>query len=288
MKESVYLIYLNKIYYMFNKYVFLMVAVLFWFNIESFAQTELVVVQITDPQFGFFDENRSFENETVLYTEAIRKINELKPNFVVITGDFVNNSKNVSQIDEFKRITALLDETIPVYLSPGNHDISLPPTNADLEFYFTQYGNGNDRFSIKQENTSFIGFNSVIIKSDKNCKEEEKQFKWLKRELRKARSSDNIIMFTHYPFFINDFNEKDNYSNQTIEVRNKYFELFDKFGVDAIFSGHLHNNAEASHNGILMITTNAVGRPLGEAKSGFRIIKIKKDSLEHQFVPLCN
>lgn len=55
-------------------------------------------------------------------------------------------------------------------------------------------------------------------------------------------------MFTHYPFFINDFNEKDNYSNQTIEVRNKYFELFDKFGVDAIFSGHLHNNAEASHN----------------------------------------
>lgn len=237
------------------------------------------IIQVTDPQFGFFAENNSFEKETELYTEAVRQINELKPDFVVITGDFVNNSKDILQIDEFKRITSLIDKSIPVYLSPGNHDLGQSPSKDDFEFYYSNYGKENDRFSFKHNNSAFIGFNSVIIKSEKNNKDEKKQFRWLKKQLQRAKKSDNIVLFTHYPFFIHDFNEKVTYSNQSMEVRNKYFRLFEKYGVDAIFAGHLHNNAEASHNGISMITTNAAGRPLGEAKPGIRIISINNNGV---------
>ncbi|MCK7531246.1 MAG: hypothetical protein MZV63_09475 [Marinilabiliales bacterium] len=48
-------------------------------------------IQITDPQFGMFDNNAGFEKETILYEKAVEKINILKPDFVVITGDFVHN-----------------------------------------------------------------------------------------------------------------------------------------------------------------------------------------------------
>lgn len=63
------------------------------------AQTSsITIVQITDPQFGFFDKNESFEKETALYTKAVEQINAIVPDFVVITGDFVNNSRDMKQL----------------------------------------------------------------------------------------------------------------------------------------------------------------------------------------------
>jgi 3',5'-cyclic AMP phosphodiesterase CpdA len=274
----------------FNKniqYLLFSIGILVLFCTKIFAQEESIkIIQVTDPQFGFFAENKSFDKETELYTKTILIINELKPDFVVITGDFVNNSKDTLQIKEFKRITSLIDMGSPVYLSPGNHDLGQSPSKDDFEFYFSNYGKGSDRFSFKQNNSTFIGFNSVIIKSEKNSKDEKKQFRWLKRQLRKAKKSDNIVLFTHYPFFLHDFNEKVTYSNQSMEARNKYFRLFEKYGVDAIFAGHLHDNAEASYNGILMITTSAAGRPLGEAKPGVRLISIDNNSVQNEYTPL--
>ena len=256
-------------------------------SFSSVAQNKKIqIVQITDPQFGFFEENKTFEKETVLYTEAIRQINELKPDFVVITGDFVNNSKNIKQIEEFKRITSYLDESIPLYLSPGNHDLGQNPTKESFEFYFSNYGKGNDRFSFEYENSHFIGLNSVIIKSGTNNKEEKKQYRWLKRELKKAKSSNVIILFTHYPFFTKDFEENESFSNQSKKDRLKYFTLFKEYGVDAVYAGHLHNNAQASYNGIKMITTNAAGRPLGKAEPGYRLIEINDGVLSSEYIPI--
>ncbi len=265
----------------------LIFGILFFFSFKSFAQTDsIVIVQITDTQFGFFAENKNFEKETELYTEAVRKINEINPDFVIITGDFVNNSKNTSQIEEFKRITALIDKNTSVYFSPGNHDLGQSPSKEDFDFYFSNYGKGTDRFSFTRKNSAFVGINSVIIKSDKNTKDEQKQFRWLKRQLHKFKKSDNIILFTHYPFFIHDFSEKETYSNQSMKVRIKYFQLFERYGVKAIFAGHLHNNAESVHNNISMITTNAAGRPLGSATPGMRIIVLKGNKLRNEYISL--
>jgi len=253
----------------------------------SYAQRDsLLIVQITDPQFGFFANNADFEKETKLYAEAVRQINQIKPDFVVITGDFVNNGRDPLQINEFKRITACIEKGIPVYLSPGNHDLALNPSKQDFELYDSMYGKGSDRFSFHHKNAYFIGFNSVIIKSDKSRKEEKQQFRWLKKELKKAALSDPILLFTHYPFFIENFSEKETYSNQSMQQRIKYFKLFEQYGVDAIFAGHLHNNAEASHNGILVITTNAAGKPLGNAQPGYRLIKINDRQIEHRYIPI--
>jgi hypothetical protein len=35
-----------------------------------------------------------------------------------------------------------------------------------------------------------------------------------------------------------------------------------------------------------MIVTSAVGKPLGDAPSGVRIIKVYKDRIEHSYYPL--
>lgn len=48
-------------------------------------------IQMSDPQFGMFTKNASFEHETVKLEFAIANANRLKPAFVVITGDLIND-----------------------------------------------------------------------------------------------------------------------------------------------------------------------------------------------------
>lgn len=240
-------------------------------------------IQITDPQFGMHEENARFEKETELYEKAVAQINRLKPDFVVITGDFVHDPNDENQINEFKKITGKIASDIPVYLIPGNHDVGQVPDYQSLKKYKANYG--ADKFAFNHKGSRFIGFNTSLVKAE-ITKLEAKQFKWLKQELKKGKKANHVIVFGHYPFFIQSFDEPEKYSNIKLEYRKKYLSLFKENNVHAIFSGHLHNNAQAKYEDIWLITTSAVGKPLGNAPSGLRIVKIYKDKFEHDYFGL--
>jgi len=241
------------------------------------------IIQVTDPQFGMYNENKSFEKETELFEKAVKEINRLNPDFVVITGDLVNDKNNRSQVEEFKRIKSQINPEIPVYLSPGNHDIGMPATQTDIEQYRSDYG--SDIFSFRHKKSLFIGINSVIIKGD-TPEPEQNQFEWLKKELSKGKRAEHIIIFTHYPFFINSADEKETYSNIALTKREIYFNIFNNYNVGAIFAGHLHNNGNGKAGTTEMITTGAVGKPLGKAPSGMRIIKVYPERIETSYFGL--
>jgi len=241
------------------------------------------IIQVTDPQFGMFESNKGFTAETELYEKAVSEINKLRPDFVVITGDLVNDKDNLTQIAEFKRITSRINSEIPVYYSPGNHDIGQSPEPEDIDLFINNYG--HDRFSIKHKNCLIMGLNSCIIKS-KTPDLELLQFDWLQKQLSKGKKSNQILIFTHYPFFINSSDEPETYSNIAIEIRNRYLSIFKDFNVDAVFAGHLHNNSTAKFGDIDLIITSAVGKPLGRAPSGIRIIKVYPDRVESEYYDL--
>jgi 3',5'-cyclic AMP phosphodiesterase CpdA len=240
-------------------------------------------IQITDPQFGMFENNEGFEKETILYEKAVTEVNRLRPDFVVITGDFVHNQHSLEQIAEFKRITAKIDAEIPVYYSPGNHDVGKDPTRESLKNYTQRYG--KDRFSFEHKGAFFIGFNTSLIKSNMPVKE-YRQFKWLRSKLKKGQDANHIILFCHYPFFNQTIDEPERNSNLGPDSRQKYLPLFDHYAVEAVFSGHYHNNAFAKFGNTQLVTTSAVGKPLGQAPSGMRVVKMYKDRIEHEYFGL--
>jgi len=241
------------------------------------------IIQATDPQFGMYEQDKGFSKETELYEKAVEAINKLNPDLVVLTGDLINKKDDRAQVVEFKRITAKINSEIPVYYSPGNHDIGQPTSQTDIDLFTEDYG--HDRFSIKHKKNLLIGINSCIIKSNDPVLE-MKQFYWLKKELSKSKRAKHTIIFTHYPFFINAFDEPETYSNIAIDTRNRYLNLFKEFGVDAIFAGHLHNNGSGKYGEMQMITTSAVGKPLGKVQSGIRVIKVYPDRIESVFYTL--
>lgn len=239
-------------------------------------------IQLTDIQMGMFSKNTNNDEEIRLYSLAINQINNIKPKFVVITGDFVNNRTDTNLIKAFKHFTSLISKRIPVYLIPGNHDVGQIPDKEKLDFYFKHYS--ADKFNFGYKGVQFIGINSSLINS--GTEQEAKQLKWLKATLMKKSANMRKIVFTHHPFFIADINEKDSYSNIPLQKRLDYIQLFKNHGVKMIFAGHYHNNSIAQYDGIEMITTSAVGKQLGNAKSGFNVVTVYKDSISHKYIEL--
>lgn len=240
-------------------------------------------IQITDPQFGMYDSNSGFDKETVLYEKAVAKINGLNPDFVIITGDLVNDSKSISQMKEFKRITAKINPKIPVFYTPGNHDFGQNPDKESTKKYIKNYG--SDKFSFKHKGSSFIGFNTSLIKA-KLVKPEQNQYKWLTKRLKESQGASHIILFCHYPFFNKTVDESTAYSNIDSGERKKYLDLFDSNKVEALFSGHYHDNSLSTYGNVQLVTTSALGKPLGKAPSGVRIVKVYSDRIEHNYYGL--
>lgn len=237
-------------------------------------------IQLTDPQFGMFEKNESFEKETALFEKAVVEINRLNPDFVVVTGDFVNDQNSEEQVNEFKRLLSKIKKEIPVYLSPGNHDVGNSPDKQSLRKYKKNYG--SDRFAFEHKGTRFIGFNTSIIKG-KLVKEEKKQFKWLQKQINKGKNARQIIIFCHYPFFNKNVDEPTAYSNIDLEDRKKYLDFFNENNVRFIFTGHHHQNALNSYGNLQLVTTSALGKPLGNDPSGLRIVKISGNKIEHEY-----
>ena len=273
----------------FIRHLILVLLVLSW-SVMVIGQTKspsstFFFIQITDPQFGFLDANKSFDKEKVLYNKAVDEMNRLNPAFVVITGDFVHNMGDSLQWDEFNRITSKIN--VPVFLCPGNHDIGENPTQQSIDEYRKKYG--DDKFSFRYKKNRFIGLNSTVIKAGVPEFEQE-QFLWLQKELLKSGRAKNILIFTHHPFFINDPDEPETGSNIGIEKRKKYLELFVKHKVNTVFAGHLHKNAYGRYKDLDMITTSSAGKQLGVSAQqnlpGFRIILVRNDHVSSKYYGL--
>ena len=239
-------------------------------------------LQLSDPQFGFIDNNKSISAETEAMNKAVTAINQLKPPFVVITGDFVNNSKSKEQIAAYKSMIAQIDSSVKVYMIPGNHDIG-KVSRSSIDNYKKNYG--ETHFSFRYGDCAFIGIDSNIIKEE-DKEREEVQFKWLEQELQKTKDARFKFVFTHCSVFLKRMDEPVNYSNFSLPMREKYVRLFQKYGVNAIFAGHLHNNAYGKVGNMEMITIGPVGKVLGTGYQGMNLVKVYPDRFISEFIVL--
>lgn len=239
-------------------------------------------LQLSDPQFGFIDNNKSISAETEAMNKAVTAINQLKPPFVVITGDFVNNSKSKEQIAAYKSMIAQIDSSVKVYMIPGNHDIG-KVSRASIDNYKKNYG--ETHFSFRYGDCAFIGIDSNIIKEE-DKEREEVQFKWLEQELQKTKDARFKFVFTHCSVFLKRMDEPVNYSNFSLPMREKYVHLFQKYGVNAIFAGHLHNNAYGKVGNMEMITIGPVRKVLGTGYQGMNLVKVYPDRFISEFIAL--
>lgn len=246
--------------------------------------------QLADTQFGMFEGDERWDQETALFTRAVEQINRLKPRFVIVCGDLVNQvsgPKHADQVREFKRIARQIDPSIPLVCVCGNHDVGNRPSATTLTTYRREFG--DDWFSFQVGGTYGIVLNSSLYYDPSGAPEEqERQHAWFQQELERAQASGakHLFVFQHHPWFLAKPDEPDQYFNIPTARRAPVLELLRKAKVRAVFAGHYHRCAYGRDGEMEMITTGAVGKPLGKDPSGFRLVQVYEDRIEHHYYGL--
>lgn len=251
------------------------------------AEPDFYFIQLSDPQFGMWSLNKDTVREEETFRKAAEKINRLNPAFVLITGDLVNAAGDPEQIAAFQRSVRLLRPDIPVRLLPGNHDIWGPKLDKGIEAYEKLFG--PDHYAFSHGGVRFIVLNSNIVAyAGANPERDQRQRWWFQAQLEAARAARvrHIVVCTHHPWFLEKPDEPDQYFNVPLAQRRWYLDRMRENGVTLALAGHLHKNSTGEDGPLKMITTSAVGQPLGKDPSGFRIIRFRGRDVETPYYGL--
>jgi hypothetical protein len=266
-------------------------AVLIGLLIFGPARTEaaepLFFIQLTDPQFGMWTSDADFQQESANFEFAIATANRLKPAFVVVTGDLINKAGDKAQADEYLRIVAKLDRSIPLYHVPGNHDIGGDPTPESIATYMARFG--PDHFVFRCGPILGIVLNSCLLQSTKGAPQQaELQKAWLEAELTKKPPADvrHVIVFQHHPWYAEKVDEPDGYNNLPLQERRHFLDLFRQSGVTHVFAGHYHANVTTKYESLELVVTGAIGKPLRDDVSGMRIVIVRDTGIVHRYYHL--
>lgn len=237
----------------------------------SACNRDFTFVQITDTQIGF-DNNRTFELDSVNCMAAAEMINAISPDFVVNTGDLVDNPSDDRQQKAYGAFVDSISEGIEYYPLPGNHDIR-GGHKPDC-----------DRFAFVHKRTGFLGFDSNIIKAGESDAEKA-QFEWMDAELGKMARCRQIFLFCHIPLVLQSIDEEEDYHNFPKDLRQKYLDLFKKHNVTVLLCGHLHRRHELEIDGIKIISSGATGLVLSKStKVGIARIKVTAKGYEYEYL----
>ncbi|NQW21489.1 MAG: metallophosphoesterase [Chloroflexi bacterium] len=241
------------------------------------------------------------DQERINLSKALEQFEEITPAFVVVCGDMVDQAGDEDQIALIRETLGKYGVNIPVHWVAGNHDIgvnNLIPNRDSVDFYRSEFG--DDFYSFNHDESKFIVLNSVLLDRPEDLPDEHKlQMELLGDTLlsRESLDSEHVVVFMHHPLFLNNAEEADadfawapsppnqlpGYWTVPLERRRPVVKLLRDAEVQTVFAGHWHRNHIASDGGLEVVVTSALGYPLGDDPSGYRVVSVSDDDLSHRF-----
>lgn len=188
------------------QFIIIFVILNFCFAHESTAQAQntqpFTFVQMCDTQLGF----GGYDDDVKRFKQAVKQINSLQPDFVLICGDLVNKKDDQSFAD-FNAIKNTF--TIPCYPASGNHDVGNQPTHETLANYRKKVG--KDYYAVEHKGYTFIFTNTQLWKAPVEG-ESQKHHDWVVQTLKSAKAKASpVFMVGHYPLYVKDPQEEEAY-----------------------------------------------------------------------------
>lgn len=169
----------------------------------------LKIIHISDIHYGFHFDKEKLE-------KVVKKINEIKPDIVVLTGDLVNKNISSEKENELKEILSKIDTTIGKYAIKGNHDYICE--NWEDIISSSGFIDLNDTFEIIYGNNSNIMISGVSTNLYDNNNINDKLT--LSKQYLENNNIDYKILLIHEPDYIDNIKD---------------------ISYDLILAGHSHN-----------------------------------------------
>ena len=241
------------------------------------------------------------EQERQNLVTALEQFDEIDPAFIVVCGDMVDTAGDEEQIALIRETLGQYSSKVPVHWVAGNHDIgvnNLIPDRDSVDMYRAEFG--DDYYAFNHGESKFIILDSVILDRPQNLPDEHKaQMDFLGDTLRSRESieAEHVVAFMHHPLFLDNAEEADidfdwahsppnqpsGYWTIPLERRTPVVKLLREANVQTVFAGHWHRNHTASDNGLDIVVTSALGYPLGNDPSGYRVVNVTNGNLTHQY-----
>lgn len=249
-------------------------------------KTSYYFAQITDvhmpthifyPDYGYDTDS----TETVDLREVINDLNLIRPEFVLLTGDLVNQGEleefeNLRVYTKAKRVLGEFE--VPVYMIAGNHDIggwnsTSPPAGSARKFWWKNFGwswldNTSTSFPYHTQDYSFdygpvhyVGlegydnYDNYLPAIYGANSYTPAQMQWLQNDLTAAAAETNVL-FHHY-----DFDDELNLS---------------ALGIDMALWGHIHYNSGSLTSTPYSLATDNVC----DGNRSYRLVRVNGTSLQ--------
>ena len=198
---------------------------------------------------------------------AVQIIRAVRPEFVIHLGDVVHPvpgspghpGANELALDAYRQLE------IPMYVVPGNHDVGDKPygwvdapavSPVHYEAFIERFGPRYQSFARGQ--CRFVLIDTSVLNTGWDT--ETEQWEWLETTLRAASEHrERIFVFGHYPPYLWDPGEPEHYDNLAPTVRTRLLELFERYEVEAVFSGHVHRFFHRRHGRTDLYVAPATG-----------------------------
>jgi len=220
------------------------------------------------------------------FITAVKMINSSKASFTILSGDLTETGCE-EDFQAYLEMQKMFN--MPVYPVPGNHDVGNIGNWQGLQGSFKNYEKfvGSPYYSFNYHNCHFIGLCSSLITGsiadiDNLDKRREEQNNWFLNDLVSASGAGyfHIFVFMEYP-------PQGGYTLRYTRDLYDLLPIFARYSVDAVFSGHMHDNIEDYYKGVHLITTTSTTDYYKNSEGpGFRLVHVKENTFSSEFIPI--
>jgi len=225
---------------------------------ENLSNFSFIAYSDTQSRHGYFTR----------HSEVIRAIRETGlPDLALHLGDAVEVADFCGEEDqfgwgtEFFRPGGPLFEQVPIFVAMGNHHYFSSGDPGYHQDYFSFPANSSPDpgdqdlwYSFDYGNAHFTFINTNYYRVGGAYWPGSTQYRWLEEDLKSSTATWKVACFHHSPYA--------SYHRDATKLRRYLVPLFERYGVQIVFSGHNHFYEKSRKKGVYYIVTGGGGGPL--------------------------
>src|SRR5690349_16732871 len=191
------------------------------------------IIHLSDLHFGAHDQR--------LVEEVESELNRLKPDLVVISGDFTQRAKTEQFRDACKFLEGLRDRGHEVLGVPGNHDVPLYDVLRRFLSPLARYRRFIDDSLcpfIELPGVAVLGINTARSLTFKDGRINKDQVAFIRETFSRTPSEAFRVLVTHHPLFALTVGGD---VERAIGRQELALDAVEESGVDMLLAGHAHH-----------------------------------------------
>ena len=232
------------------------------------------IVHMSDLHFGAHDER--------LVEGVDGEVDRLKPDLVVISGDFTQRARTEQFRQACEFLEGLRERGHEVLGVPGNHDVPLYDVLRRFLSPLARYRRFIDETLcpfVELKNVAVLGVNTARSLTFKDGRINEQQVEFIRETFARTPSESFRILVTHHPLFALRVGEQ---VERAIGRQELALDAVEESGVDMVLAGHAHHASSGDAGdmvtragGVLVIQAGtATSTRVREQEQSFNVIDI--------------